>query len=253
MNSKKNPTSWGTVAEWYQDHLEENTQSYHQQVILPNLLRLLALKKGDKVLDLACGQGFFAKEFVKTGAIVTGVDIASELIEFAKKNVPGARFYTSSAHELGFLKSDEVDAIALVLAVQNIENVPDVLRECGRVLRPQGRLMIVMNHPVFRIPKESSWGWDENEKVQYRRVDQYLTESKTKIDMHPGKQSTTHTLSFHRSLQFYFKAFAKSGFVVSRLEEWISHKKSQPGPRGKAEDRARKEIPLFLCLELVKS
>jgi hypothetical protein len=36
------------------------------------------------------------------------------------------------------------------------------------------------------------------------------------------------------------------------MEEWESHKKSQPGPRAKAEDQARKEIPLFLYLEAVK-
>jgi hypothetical protein len=32
------------------------------------------------------------------------------------------------------------------------------------------------------------------------------------------------------------------------LEEWISNKKSQPGKRAKAENRSRKEIPLFLAL-----
>jgi hypothetical protein len=35
---------------------------------------------------------------------------------------------------------------------------------------------------------------------------------------------------------------------VTMLEEWNSHRKSEPGPRAKAEDLARKEIPLFLCL-----
>ncbi len=39
---------------------------------------------------------------------------------------------------------------------------------------------------------------------------------------------------------------AKHGFAVTRLEEWISNKKSQKGPRVTAEDKARKEIPLFL-------
>jgi hypothetical protein len=53
-------------------------------------------------------------------------------------------------------------------------------------------------------------------------------------------------------LQFYFKALRKAGFLVSRLEEWNSQKKSQPGPRADAENRARKEFPLFLALEAVK-
>ena len=53
-------------------------------------------------------------------------------------------------------------------------------------------------------------------------------------------------------MQDYFKALTRSGFSVSRLEEWISHKKSQAGPRQAAEDTARKEIPLFLMLEARK-
>ena len=60
------------------------------------------------------------------------------------------------------------------------------------------------------------------------------------------------TVSFHRPLQVYIKALTKAGFVVSRLEEWISHKKSGSGPRQAAEDTARKEIPLFLCIEARK-
>ena len=67
--------------------------------------------------------------------------------------------------------------------------------------------------------------------------------------MHPGEEKSEQTFSYHRSLQDFFKALAKNGFVVSRLEEWISHKISERGPRQAAEDIARKEIPLFLMLE----
>jgi hypothetical protein len=127
-----------------------------------------------------------------------------------------------------------------------------VFTEISRVLTTKGRLVIVMNHPVFRIPKTSSWGWDETVKTQYRRVDAYLSPSSTEIMMHPGSKESTKTISYHRSLQDYFKALSKAGFVVARLEEWISHKKSESGPRQKGEDVARKEIPLFLMLEVKK-
>ena len=60
-------------------------------------------------------------------------------------------------------------------------------------------------------------------------------------------------MSFHRPLQYYFKMLAKEGFVVRRLEEWISHKESMAGPKKIAEDNARKEIPLFMMIEAVKN
>jgi hypothetical protein len=60
------------------------------------------------------------------------------------------------------------------------------------------------------------------------------------------------TYSYHHPLQVYFKSFSKAGLAVLRLEEWISHKTSDKGPRKLAEDLSRKEIPLFMCLELKK-
>ncbi|MEK7623113.1 MAG: SAM-dependent methyltransferase, partial [Patescibacteria group bacterium] len=124
-----------------------------------------------------------------------------------------------------------------------------VLSECRRVLKANGRLLLVLNHPVFRVPKASAWGWDEANHVQYRRIDKYLSVARLKIEMHPGDDPSIHTWSFHRPLQVYMKALHKAGFAVTRLEEWISNRQ---GPKGKtfvALEQARKEIPLFLFLE----
>ena len=50
----------------------------------------------------------------------------------------------------------------------------------------------------------------------------------------------------------FLKYFAKNGFAVTRLEEWISHKESEKGLRKLAEDKARKEIPMFMMIEVKK-
>lgn len=246
----KKDTSWGKVATWYGAHLKD-LNSYHYRVILPNLTRLIGVKKGDKILDLACGTGFFSQHFVEAGADVVGVDLGKELIDQAKHNVPQAAFFVSSAHDLGALKSADFDKVVIVLAIQNIKEVKEMLAEVNRVLKPQGKLYIVMNHPAFRIPGASSWEWTETGK-EYRKIDQYLSEKSSEIIMHPGQKKSEKTVSFHRPLQYYFKLLTNTGFSVSRLEEWTSHKKSEPGPRQKEEDRMRKEIPLFLFLEATK-
>jgi hypothetical protein len=106
-----------------------------------------------------------------------------------------------------------------------------------------------MTHPAFRIPKGSSWDWDPQTGLQYRRVERYLSETANKIQMHPGDKPDQVTLTFHRPLQVYVKHLTKAGFCVTRLEEWNSNKKSGPGPRAAEEDRARKEIPLFLFIQ----
>ena len=258
-------TSWGGVASWYDEMLKDK-DSYQNKVILPNLLRILfgvdsrlhgndgrhVLQKDQTVLDLACGQGFFARAFTDAGAKVIGADISPELIALAKQHVPQAEFHVTPADKLPFLKNASVDAITIILSIQNMDNVHGVFKECTRVLKPSGRLLLVLNHPAFRIPKQSSWGFDEKEKIMYRRLDEYLSESKVKIQMHPGQNPSEQTLSFHRPLQFYFKSLGKKGLAVTRLEEWNSPKHSEPGPRAKPENRARQEFPLFLFLEAIR-
>ncbi|MES2014332.1 MAG: class I SAM-dependent methyltransferase [Patescibacteria group bacterium] len=251
--SSKTTTSWGGVADWYSNYLETTEDSYQRAVILPNLLRLLALKKGMRLIDIACGQGFFGREFAKAGASVVGADISKELILEAKRlSSKDMEFHVAPARALSFAKNSSYEVATIILALQNIENISEVFSEVGRVLVPGGRLLLVMVHPAFRVPKKTSWGFDEKIGVQYRRVDGYLSAGKSEIVVHPGQKNSEVTISYHRSLQDISKAVAKSGLLISRIEEWISHKKSEKGPRQVAEDTARREIPLFLMMEVRK-
>ncbi|HVN26036.1 MAG TPA: methyltransferase domain-containing protein [Candidatus Paceibacterota bacterium] len=264
MRANKRTTSWDQAADWYDRLLEsdEGAGTYQKELILPNLMRLMRVAPGARVLDLGCGQGFFSRALSDAGAHVLGIDASKRLIELARTHANAkqvrpslragrggtAEFRTGDAASLPFVPSGTTDAVLIVLALQNMERVADVFAECARVLKPGGVLHVVLNHPAFRVPHASSWGWDEAAKAQYRRIDAYLSESKEKIVTHPGSRPADYTWSFHRPLQFYVKALAKAGLAVAALEEWNSHKKSEPGPRAKAEDRARKEIPLFLYM-----
>ncbi len=245
-------TSWGGVAGWYDDLLKED-DTYQLKVILPNLERLLDVGKKENVLDLACGQGFFSHLISpKVGSLI-GVDISAELIAIAEsKKKPNQEFFVSPSDDFSMVADASIDKIFIVLALQNIERMKETFDECRRVLKQGGKFYIVLNHPAFRIPKRSSWEYDEKQEIQYRRIDGYLSESRIEIEMHPGQKDSEKTVSFHRPLQTYFKLLSKAGFVIARLEEWNSHKKSQKGKRSDAEDLSRKEIPLFMCLEAVK-
>jgi ubiquinone/menaquinone biosynthesis C-methylase UbiE len=247
----ENKNSWGKVADWYDSMLEQNSDTYQTQVILPNLLRVLALTPGEKLIDIACGQGFFTRAYKEAGASPIGADISKELIVFAKEHAPGIPFHVAPAHNLTFAKAHAFNAAVMVLALQNIENIDAALAEAKRVLAAKGRLILVLNHPVFRVPKHSSWEYDEKSKTQFRRIDRYLSSEKVLIDMHPGKKPRVRTITYHRSLQDITKSLRKNGFAIVRLEEWISHRNSERGPRQKAEDAARKEIPLFMMIEAV--
>lgn len=245
-------TGWDNVAVWYDKELETNSDSYQAKVIAPNLLRMLAVKKGETILDLACGQGFFSRLVKDAGAGVTGVDLSKDLIRIAQEKSNGISYIVAAAHDTT-LKKESFDKAFTVLAFENIKNIDEVVGEIKRVLVKDGIFFLVLLHPAFRIPQYSDWGFDAKKQVQYRRVDAYLSEVKIDIALNPykGSKNVTST-TFHRPLQWYVKLFKKHGFVLAGMEEWISHKKSQPGPRQKIEDVSRKEFPMFMALEIKK-
>jgi ubiquinone/menaquinone biosynthesis C-methylase UbiE len=244
------PTSWDPVAEWYDD-LVTSPDSYQRTLILPNLLRLIAPKAGMHIIDVACGQGLFALAFAEAGAKVTAADISGALVEKAKAHDAANRieWHVAPAPKLAFAADASFDVATLILAAQNIDDLKATFQEIRRVLKPGGSLHIVLNHPAFRVLKRSTWGWDPRSATQFRRVDGYLTEDRVRIAMHPGSAPDSATISYHRPLQTFIKALGRNGFAVTNMEEWASEKKSDSGPRADAENRSRKEIPLFMELE----
>ena len=162
------------------------------------------------------------------------------------------KYFVASADDLSKMNESDFDVATIVLAIQNMKNLDKVISEVSSKIKKEGRLILVINHPAFRVPQASDWYFDESNRTQYRKIGRYMSEMEIPILMNPGNKDSKKTYSFHRPLQVYFKSLVKNGFNITRLEEWISHKQSQSGPRKSAEDIARKEIPMFMCLECVR-
>lgn len=241
-------TSWEKSADWYDRILGERGSELYQAVVIPNALDLLAPQRGERVLDLGCGQGVFSRAMADLGAQVTGVDAAPTLIAKARtyRSRTPIRYFDRDAADLSGM--GEFDAASAILCLQNMEHLETVCTSVASVLKPGGRMLWVLNHPSFRIPRQTSWGFEDDRKIQYRRVDAYSSTLGIPIVMHPGKADSESTVSFHRSMETLTKAGFAAGLVMSGLGEWYSHKESQPGTRARAENRARKEFPLFLAL-----
>lgn len=255
-------TSWGSVASWYDEYLQaENT--YQAKVIAPNLIRVLRLsevKADASILELGCGQGYFLQHVIQNAPKnsqyrIEGIDVGAELLAIAKKELGDKIVLTrSDASKLTHIKDHSLDVVYSVLALQNMNDLDAVMKEMKRVLTTKGRLVAVLNHPAFRIPKQSDWYYSNDRKAQGRVVYAYMSDKKFAIDMHPGQSAAgekkEETFSFHHPLQYYSKVFSKHGFCIAKIEEWLSHKESEEGPKKRAEDESRKEIPMFMMLEI---
>lgn len=248
---------WDPVAAWYDKLVGESGSDYHRHVILPAALRMLACKPGESIIDLCCGQGVLAKPLLETGiSRFTGVDASPRLIDAANSRHggdPRVSFITADVCQPGKWADAGHDAAACVMAVHDVPDVAALFANMARALKTGGRAVIVLMHPCFRIPKHTHWGWDADQKIQYRRIDRYGSPLEIAVTTHPGKGSGEQTCFHHRPLADLQTAIGKGGLAVTACEELYSHRRSQAhGPFSKAEHRAAEEIPLFLALKAVK-
>jgi ubiquinone/menaquinone biosynthesis C-methylase UbiE len=247
--------SWEKVADWYDALSGDRGTDFHEHVVVPGVMRLLGLRAGELACDLACGQGVVSAAMHTAGARVTGVDLSPRLIELARARSPrGIRYIVGDARSVPQLGPGSFDAVVCVLAAMNMEPVGGLFSEMARLLRKGGRAVLVVLHPAFRAPRQSRWKWDEGRKLLIREVDRYLGPLKVPIDLHPfNRPGEAATFTYHRPVQAYVGGLVANGLLVDGLEEWPSHRVSQPGPRAKAENRARDEFPMFLAVRAVKA
>lgn len=114
---------------------------------LHHLLRLVPFDgyAGRRVLDVGCGAGTDLVRFARGGAIVTGVDLAPSAIELARANVELHGLQADLREAAGEALPFPDDTFDLVFAHGVIQYAADdrrVVRECHRVLRPGGELIV---------------------------------------------------------------------------------------------------------------
>jgi len=107
------------------------------------LLELLAIGPDDEVLDVGCGIGNLAMEAARTGAAVTGVDIAPEMVANARRAAEAAgspvRFIEGDAEDLP-VGTASVDVVVSSFACMFAPRHAVTAGELARVLRSGGRM-----------------------------------------------------------------------------------------------------------------
>lgn len=250
MQQKK--TDWEHVSRWYHSQVSTHGHYYHQQVVLPAVTQQLHLQAGDKLLDVACGNGVLI-DHIPEGVTYVGIDGAKSLIAEAtkRKNTSSHTFLVRDAMKPFQLPQRDFTHATIILALQNIARADFTLQEIGKHLLPGGKLIIVLNHPYFRIPRQSSWEIDPIKKTQYRRIDRYYSPIEIPLQAHPGKKHSPVIWTYHHSLQDYTTMLKAAGFMIETIEELLSTKKSE-GKHAKMENRSRMEFPLFMVLVAIK-
>jgi trans-aconitate methyltransferase len=103
------------------------------------LVRWLAPRQGENILDLGCGTGTLTAQIARQGAFVTGVDRSPAMIESAREKYDGLKFEVADGQALTY--SAEFDAVFSNAALHWMPRATDVLSGVERALVRGGRFV----------------------------------------------------------------------------------------------------------------
>jgi SAM-dependent methyltransferase len=169
---------------------------------LPAAIALLPAP-GGLTLDVGCGEGRVARELKELGHRVVGIDSSPALVTAAREADPGCDVQVADAADMPF-PDEHFDLAVASLSLMNMDDMPTVVGEVARVLRPAGHFCFSILHPV------NSWG-DAGE-VSYFQTVHYTEELER-----GGARMIVHDT--HRPLGDYFDALAQAGLLVERVVE----------------------------------
>lgn len=156
------------------------------------LLERLFLEKGNRVLEVGCGPGYFSPSvayFLSEGTLVLA-DIQKQMLDIAKKRMKkkgicNIEYYLCNGEDFEF-NDNEFDRIFLVTAFGEVENKIAYIHEFFRLLKPDGLISI-------------SELWGDPDKITSEQLKDLFESNGFKQDRKFGGE-VNYTLNFRKAL-----------------------------------------------------
>ncbi|MBR5438289.1 MAG: methyltransferase domain-containing protein [Clostridia bacterium] len=108
--------------------------------VVSEILSRGGIRKGIKVLDVACGTGVLFPNYAAIGVKVTGIDISSEMVKRAKEKFPEAEVICADVLEYSF--EDKFDAIMIYNAFPHFAEPEKLIEKLSALMGKSGRLTV---------------------------------------------------------------------------------------------------------------
>lgn len=198
----------------------------------PAILALAGDVTGRKILDVGCGSGPLLEALRDRGAVVTGLDNSTGMLEMARRRLgAGADLRVADLSSPLPFPGGEFDDVVACLVLHYLEDWAGPLAELRRVLKPGGRLLVAVDHPFVTVLSHLEAGLEASYFGVSRRTEEWTIGDQTAL------------MNFwHRPLHAMAEAFTAAGFRISVI--------SEPEPDPAARDLFPDDIaakPRFLC------
>ncbi|HEY95853.1 MAG TPA: methyltransferase domain-containing protein [Dehalococcoidia bacterium] len=219
---------WDNIAGWWDDRIGDGN-AFQDYLIEPSQERLLELKPGERVLDIACGAGRFTRRMAAQGVTILAFDHSEKFIERAKQrtkeNTGKIEYRVINATDKAAmleLGKNEFDAAVCTMAIMDMSSITPMISTLPELLKSNGRFVFSVAHPAFNSGTSQLIAEEKYLDGNLRSISGVKLTEYSQAFMHqgvgiPGQSEPQHY--FHRSISMLFNACFKLGFVLDGIEE----------------------------------
>lgn len=207
------------IAEWYDTWL--GSGSLREDPFFSSVEALMGPIVGQRVCDLACGQGWVSRHLADLGAWVVGIDLSAKLLAIARRHEAseprGIAYLLADARHLDAIADGVFDGVVCHMALMDISELNPTFAHVARLLRPQGWFICSILHPCFNTAESGELTLPAG---VVRTVSRYFVEGYWRSDTRTGPPGKVG--AYHRTLSTYLNALVDAGFTIERVREPVA-------------------------------
>jgi SAM-dependent methyltransferase len=198
---------------------------------------------GWRTLEIGCGEGRVARDLARRGHTVVPLDTSPTLVRSAKGADPAGCYLLADAASLPFHDAS-FDLVVAYNSLMDVSDMPAVIAEAARVLRPGRHLCVSVTHPLSDAGSFAGQQPDAPFSIPGAYLGRRRFEGTFERD---GLQMTFHGWSY--PLEDYARALEAAGLLVEMIREPAA---SEAAVSQHPSFRRWQRLPMFLQLRAVK-